>query len=177
MNTPDDRTIAHEVLTAIRQITRRIAEHSKYLSREAGLTVPQLMSLKAIAELNRDTDEVTVAAVAERIRLSAATTSRVIDRLTRAGLVARERRSTDRRRVCLSLTDAGEDRYATLPTPLQETFVARLGALPEDERTELLSALHRIVQMMDASELDAAPMLVPGADVKSGPVPSSGSGG
>ncbi len=162
------KDIAEEVLTAIRQIVRRISEHSKSLSRDVGLTVPQLMCLKAIAELEEATSEITVAMVGKQVQLSPATVSRIIDRLVRAGLVDRERRSKDRRRVCLSLTPAGLERFQTSPTPLQEQFLERLHALPDDERRAILNSLRRIVAMMDATDLDAAPILTPGTDVKSG---------
>ncbi len=158
--------IAEEVLTSIRQIVRRISEHSKYLTREVGLTVPQLMCLKAIGELEEHEPEITVNMVGRRVQLAPATASRIIDRLVRGGLVTRERRSKDRRRVCLSLTPAGLERYQTLPMPLQEKFLQRLGALPDEERRALLDALRRIVEMMDAGRLDAAPILTPGLDVK-----------
>ena len=107
MAAEEDAEIAHEVLRTIRQIVRKISEHSKSLYREVGLTVPQLMCLKAIGELDEEHDEVTVVMVAKRLQLSAATVSRIIDRLTRAQLVVRERRSKDRRKVCLSLTPRG----------------------------------------------------------------------
>jgi len=158
-----DREIAHEVLTSIRQIVRCISEHSKYLSREVGLTVPQLMCLKAIGEAP---DEITVATVGKRVQLSSATVSRIIDRLARAGLVVRERGSNDRRRAYLSLTPMGQQRFETLPTPLQERFIERLMALPEGERRAILNALRRTVQLMDATDIDAAPILTPDVDIK-----------
>ncbi len=164
MNSSTD--IADEVLTSIRQIVRRISEHSKYLTREVGLTVPQLMCLKAIGELEVREPEITVNMVGKRVQLAPATASRIIDRLVRSGLVTRERRSKDRRRVCLSLTPAGLERFQTLPMPLQEKFLQRLGSLPDDERQALLDALKRIVELMDAERLDAAPILTPGLDVK-----------
>ena len=159
-----DDAVAYEVLRAIRRIVRRVSDHSKYLAREAGLTLPQLMCLKAIAELEHD--EVTVAMVSQQVQLTAATASRIIDRLERAGLVLRERRSRDRRKVCLTLTPAGMERYQTLPTPLQEQFLERLAALPHKERVDLLRSLERVNEMMEASDIDAAPMLVPGSDVR-----------
>lgn len=121
------------------------------------------MCLKAIGELEEDHDEITVAMVGKRVQLSAATVSRIIDRLVRADLVARERTAKDRRKVCLSLTDAGAERFGTLPVPLQERFVERLMQLDESERIELLTALRRITTLMDATNLEAAPLLAPGA--------------
>ncbi|MDF1564667.1 MAG: MarR family transcriptional regulator [Deltaproteobacteria bacterium] len=163
---PSEADIAHEVLRAIRQIVRRISEHSKLLSRDVGLTVPQLMCLKAIGELEERGEEITVAQVGNQVHLSPATTSRILDRLVRSELITRTRQEKDRRKVCLALTAAGAERYQTLPIPLQESFVERLLALEPEERLELLDALRRISGLMDATELDAAPLLTPGSDVR-----------
>jgi DNA-binding MarR family transcriptional regulator len=154
-----DTALAHDVLRMIRRIVRRISEHSRHLSGEVGLTVPQLMCLKAIGELGGAGADLTVMAVAQRIQLSAATTSRVVDKLVRSGLVERTRADTDRRRVLLSLTPAGARKFAALPAPLQDAFIGRLLALPPDERAQILETLGRIAALMDASELDAAPIL------------------
>lgn len=161
-----DAQVAHEILTSIRQIIRRISEYSKHLSKEVGLTVPQVMCLKAIGDAGAGELELTVAMVARRVQLSAATVSRIIERLARAGLVARARPANDRRRVCLTLTEAGVERYRTLPTPLQEQFLERLHALPEAETRAILDALRCTAELMDATELDAAPILTVGTDLK-----------
>lgn len=165
-----DADIAHEMLRSIRQIVRRISEHSRALSRDFGLTVPQLMVLKCVGEMERIEPEITVAMVGLRVNLSPATVSRIVDRLVRSGLVLRERRSKDRRKVCLTLTPAGLERFQTLPTPLQERFVSELMRIDPAERTGLLDALRRISELMDASELDAAAMLAPGEHVATPPV-------
>lgn len=156
-----DDDIAHDVLRALRQIMRRVSEHSRALSQQAGLTVPQLLCVKAIGELADGETEVTVAAVAAQVHLSAPTVSRIIDRLVRTGLVERARGSRDRRRVNLSLTESGQARFKALPAPLQDRFVRRLSSLPLSERYGILSALYRISELMDATELDAAPILAP----------------
>ena len=156
-STPDE--LAHEVLMSIRQIVRKISEHSHELSKSCGLSVPQLLCLKAVGELREELDEVTVQRVSDRVQLSKATTSRMIDKLTKVGLFSCERGVTDRRRVCVSLTPAGEERFATLPRPLQEVFVQRLEALELAERQQLLSSLKLVATLMEAHELDAAPML------------------
>jgi DNA-binding MarR family transcriptional regulator len=160
--------LAHEVLRSIRRIVRRVSTYSRHLSAATGVTVPQLVCLKAVAELEEAEAEVTAAMVARKVQLSPATVSRVLDRLVASGLVERQRRSRDRRRVCLTLTDSGWERFENLPTPLQERFVERLLALGEDERQSLLLALRRITELMEAEDLDAAPMLTPGADFPAG---------
>ncbi len=152
--------VAEQVLRSIRQIVRRISAYSKHLSQHVGLTVPQLLCLKSIGQLEEAGDtEITVAKVGTAVSLSPATVSRIIDRLVQDQLVNRDRTAKDRRKVCLSLTTLGLERYSTLPTPLQERFVERFSEVSLDERVKILDSLKRLVELMDAAEIDAAPIL------------------
>ncbi|MEZ4470878.1 MAG: MarR family winged helix-turn-helix transcriptional regulator [bacterium] len=142
------------VLRAIRRVFQRVAEHSRHLARDAGLTVPQILVLRAVAS-----GDPTLGEVSGRVNLSPATVSRIVDRLERGGLVTRQRAATDRRQVRLALTPAGAERLSTSPAPLQERFLARLHALPVEEQRALLGALEQVVALMDAGDLDVPPVL------------------
>jgi DNA-binding MarR family transcriptional regulator len=155
--------IAFEILRSIRRILRQVSMHSRELSRSAGLTVPQLLCVRAIG---RGTGEVSAADVSREVHLSAATVSRILDRLERDGLVRRERTSSDRRKVCLTLTDTGRERLAKVPLPLQDRFLDRVRTLPPAERDMLLRSLEQIVNLMEADDLDASPVLTPGHEVE-----------
>lgn len=154
------------MLRAIRRIIRRTSEYSRTVGKHSGVSVPEMLCLKAVSEFPQGS-EVTVAMVAEAVHLSAPTVSRILDKLERGGYVARQRNSRDRRRVCVSLTDEGWQRIDNLPTPLQEQFLKRLDALDPVECLGLLKALERIVTLMDAGGLDAAPLLTPELEVGS----------
>jgi len=158
--------LGHRALQSIRRIIRRVSSHSRHMSKETGLTVPQLLCMRAIRD--EEVEEVTVAAVAEAVHLSRSTVSGVVDRLVRAGLVNRDRSQRDRRRVHLTLTEVGSARLAEMPTPLQDRFLGRLADMEEADQERLLSALEQVVELMDAEDIDAAPMLVPGVDVPTG---------
>lgn len=158
-----ENNVADDVLRAIRRILRKTSEHSRQLSRQAGLSVPQVLCLRCIANADAG-DEVTVVMVSQSVQLAPATVSRILDRLEDAGLVVRERRSRDRRKVCLSLTELGRRQIDNLPTPLQEQFVSRLLSLDAQEQRQLLRSLEKVVEMMEASDMDAAPVLEPGAE-------------
>lgn len=164
MAAPDD--IARELLRTIRQLVRQISIHSKQMLRDVGLTVPQMACLAAISELEVEGNEITVLDVSERVHLSPATVSRIVDRLVQAQLVTRERSATDRRRVSIALTPAGLERTQAMPMPLQATFVERLSALPKARQQALLKALRQVAALMSADALDAAPLLAPGDDIK-----------
>ncbi len=151
---------AEEILRAIRRILQSITIHSKQLYRKAGLTVPQLLCLRAIGRANRA--EVTAAEVSRQVQLSPATVTGILDRLERSGLVVRERRSQDRRKISLSLTDKGIQRMESLDPSLQDRFLTRLMGLQESERQHILGTLQGLVEMIEGSDLEASPILISG---------------
>ena len=167
-------SLGFQILRAIRRIIRRTSEHSRTVGKHGGVSVPQMLCLKAISEFPADA-EVTVAMAAEAVQLSAPTVSRILDKLEKGGYVVRERNSKDRRRVCVSLTEEGWQRIDNLPTPLHEQFLKCLGTLDPIECLGLLKALERIVELMDAEDIDAAPLLTPELEVGPNGVPQEDS--
>mgnify|MGYP000681080352 CR=1 FL=1 len=147
-----------QLLISLRQVIRAIDIHSKQLSRESGLTGPQLIVIKKISEL----DGPMAKQVAQEINLSPATVTSIIDRLEARNLVKRQRSQIDKRKVELYLSDAGKALLQDAPKPLQDHFIKRYHSLEPWEQTQLLSSVERIASMMDAEELDAAPVLMVG---------------
>lgn len=147
-----------EVLINLRRVVRAIDLHSRQLVRHHGLTVPQLMVLR---EITRHT-EPSVAEIAQGISLSKPTVTSILDRLERHGWIQRARSPRDRRRVILTLTSTGRDLLRAAPPLLHDRFVASFTTLKDWEQTLILSSLQRVVDMMNASEFDAAPILSPG---------------
>lgn len=144
-----------ELLVSLRRVIRAIDLYSKKLSKDTGLTSPQLIVMQQIAA----EDGITVKKIADNINLSSATVTSILDRLESRGYVIRERSTIDKRKVGLHLTDIGSGIIEDAPTPLQEHFINRFETLAEWEQTQLIATMQRIATMMDAEELDAAPML------------------
>jgi len=144
-----------DVLISLRQIIRSTDLHSKKQMKANGLTIPQVLVMRAISELG----SVTVRRLAEQISLSQATVTTVIDRLESRGLVARERNAKDRRVVNARLTESGKEALANAPPLLQEHFTEQFERLAEWEQTQILSSLQRVARMMGGEQLDAAPLL------------------
>jgi DNA-binding MarR family transcriptional regulator len=159
-NDPDnDMNRYDEVLVALRRIIRATDLHSRQLSKIAGLTAPQLL----ILQLLRQHTELTVGEVAQRVSLSQATVTTIIDRLEKRGFVKRERGSADKRKVYVYLTPEADAVLLNAPKPLQESFVQQYQDLHDWEQTMILSSLERIAYMMDAQHIDASPVLDVGA--------------
>ena len=143
---------------ALRRITRAIDLHSRRLVQSHGLTGPQALLLKSLL----DGGETPVGALAQRVSLSQATVTDILNRLEKRGLVHRVRSEVDRRRVYVRATEASERLLENSPPLLQEQFAERFDAMEEWEQTLMLSMLQRVAVMMDARDLSVSPMLTPG---------------
>ncbi|MBA5764409.1 MarR family transcriptional regulator [Vibrio sp. 404] len=151
-----------EVLVSLRQIIRAIDLHSKKLSKESGLTAPQLILMRSIRELG----EVTIKQLSNHTNMSQATATIILDRLQRNGLIERKRSETDKRKVHAVLTEQGRERLAQAPLPLQQSFINKFQQLDDWEQTLLLSSVQRLSAMMNAEDIDVAPVLELGSITK-----------
>jgi len=150
---------SEEALIALRQIQRRTEQASKKLAAQAGLTPSQLLVMQILAERG----EISAGEVSNLTQLKHATITSLVDKLVARGLAARRRCKEDRRRVWLQLLPEGEASITSAPDLLQETFQTRFKTLPDWHQSMLVSSLERIAALLDAEDLDAAPILDIGA--------------
>lgn len=144
-----------KVLTSIRQVIRATDLHSRRVTRLAGLTSSQLILLKVV----RDHKLSTISELASTISLSQATLTSILDRLETTGFVLRERSMQDKRKIQVRITEAGREVLKMAPEPLQDTFIRQFSALKDWERSMIQASLQRVAEMMNASEIDASPLL------------------
>lgn len=150
--------LSDQVLVSLRRIIRATDLHSRKLGKQTGLTTPQLVIIGAIGKHK----EPTVSDIAKEVSLSLATVTTILNRLESNGYVNRQRSEIDRRRVIVTLTERGLDVLANAPKPLQDSFQHRFSKLESWEQHHIVAALERVATMMDAEELDAAPILLSG---------------
>ena len=153
---------ADQILRAVRGIVRSVAIHSKRLLRETGMTLPQILCLRAIGAASQVTPDVTAAQVARNVQLSPATVTGIIDRLEQRELIERERDTADRRKVYLRLTAKGQEWLISLPSSLQDRAAERLNSLSSERRKRILDTLNEVLQIMEAGDIETSPILVPG---------------
>jgi DNA-binding MarR family transcriptional regulator len=132
--------------------------HSRTLVGSHGLTGPQALILKALHG-----GGLTAGELAAEVSLSQGTVTDILNRLEQRGLITRIRDTVDRRRVRVEATEAGLALLDQSPPLLQERFAERFNSLHEWEQTQLLASLQRIATMMDAEDIDAAPVLSSGS--------------
>lgn len=151
---PDDRYDLR-VLSAIRQIIRRIDIDSRKLAASHQITGPQLITLITVVERG----PIAAAAIARHIHVSASTMVGILDRLESKSLVQRQRDTSDRRKVYVSATDAGRSLVAQAPYPLQYSLQSALRRLSERQQKQTAESLERLVRLLGAEDIEAAPVL------------------
>lgn len=160
MDTPSNHhfQMSDRVLVALRRIIQAIDLHSRYLTKHFGLTGPQLMILREVASGNGRS----VGDVARAVSLSQATVTGICERLESRGLITRLRAESDRRRVKVGITETGQAFLEKAPPPMQESFIEQFNRLESWEQMMILSSLQRLVDLIDAKTIDAAPILSTG---------------
>lgn len=153
--------ISGQILIALRRIIRAVDQHSRKLVQDYGLTGPQALLLTEVVRAG----DLSAGDLAARVSLSQATVTDIVKRLESRGLVERRRDERDRRKVIIAATAQGRSIHDRSVPLLQESFLTQLAGLQEWERRQLLASLQRVAAMMNAENLDAAPLLASG-DIK-----------
>lgn len=131
------------LLRYIRRLSRALDVQSRRIDRLVGLTVPQLLVLRALGDMG----EVTGRALSVEADLSPPVIVGVLDKLETKGLIERYRSQRDRRIVHARLTDRGRAALGSAPDPLGEDLGGAFRAMPAAERTALLNGLARLASL------------------------------
>jgi DNA-binding MarR family transcriptional regulator len=150
-----EKQITNETLRAIRRILRAADQGGRKLAVATGLTPSQVLVLQQITQ----SGETTPSSIATKLQFGQATVTNIVDRLEAAGLVTRQRSNRDKRQILLHATAKGRAMLDTAPDLLQERFRDRFEALQAWEQAMILSALERLGQLLDATDIDAAPLI------------------
>ena len=157
---------SEDALIALRRIFRATEISSRNLAKASGLTTSQNILMQLLVRSRR----LTPSEIAKEASFSQATVTALIDKLAARGLVTRERDADDKRRVWVELTAEGEGVVDAAPSILQDRFVSRFARLDDWEQALTIAVLERTARMLDAEDIDAAPIL----DV--GPITETGTG-
>lgn len=140
-----------EIVIGLRRIVRAIEQYSQEVSKEYGLTGPQLWAMKTLLR----SGPLLLGELAEALAVQPSTLSILIDRLEARGLVERIRGRPDRRLVEVALTRAGVRLATNAPEAAQGRLLHGLRVLRPAERRNIGTAIARLVSMMEAADLEA----------------------
>lgn len=136
------------VLKAIRRIIHSVDSRSKKVARATGLTIPQIVVLKAV----RDLGEVPTNRISAHADLTAATVVTILDKLEERGLVLRRRGTEDRRIVFTRLTSRGRETVDAAPPLFNDTVIEGFARMPDTRRRRLIAALSEVAGLFDSAD-------------------------
>ena len=148
-----DRT--DQSLIAIRRILRSTELYGRELAKAAGLTAAQIRVLQIVAEKGHATPK----EVAKRMGVSQPTMTSLLDRLEKKRLVERHASRVDRRQTDVVITRDGTSAVERAPDALQQRYVKQFEAMEGWEQAMFVSVLERVAAMLDATHIDASPVL------------------
>ncbi|MCL6444961.1 MAG: MarR family transcriptional regulator [Alicyclobacillus sp.] len=131
-----------EIEQRLRQIAGAVRRKGRVLLEQYGITPPQF---DALVILNRCGD-LTIGDLSNRLFLAYSTTTDLVDRLERAGFVARQRDSEDRRVVRVKLQSSGVNLYQQVINARRAYLASILESIPPSKNEEILSVL----ELLDA---------------------------
>jgi DNA-binding MarR family transcriptional regulator len=113
-----------------------------------GITGPQYTILISIAHLNQSGD-VSVSSVAEHLHLSGSFVTNEVGKLIQLGLVEKVQDTADRRRVLLTVSDAGWEKFKELATIQSRVNDVHFGCLSREDFVTLRRIMSELVDCTD----------------------------
>ncbi|MCW2948912.1 MAG: transcriptional regulator [Actinoallomurus sp.] len=131
----DVDAVTSAVLTASRLL---VAISARSLAAvEERVTLPQFRMLVMLATHG----EMKLVTLAERLAVNPSTATRMVDRLTGAGLIDRDVNPENRREVALRLTEPGRQIVDEVTAHRRTEIAAVVARMPADQRSGLVTAL------------------------------------
>jgi MarR family transcriptional regulator, organic hydroperoxide resistance regulator len=134
--------LEHQLCFALYAASRAITKTYRDKLNGLGLTYPQYLVLTVLWE----EDNLTLTAIGNRLRLDSGTLTPLVKRLETAGMVTRNRRSSDEREIEIALTPAGRS-LQEKAVGVRQHVVRRL-AMTESEIKRLRSELVTLVETL-----------------------------
>ena len=127
---------------------RQTAGASTMFMYESGLTFPQIIVMYALTWLG----PLPISTLAQRLRLSLAATSQLVDRLVESAYVSREEDPADRRVRLVKMRRQGKEFMERLNEMRRRELTEAFDQLPPKVRARLTEVLRDAVDSFDARE-------------------------
>lgn len=131
---------SHDILMCYLRVTQHVSQQFREHFSKMNLTFPQALVLTVLGEEG----PMPISTLAERTGSANSTISGVVDRLEKLGLARRERSLSDRRVIYVEATEGYKSLREEAETDVTGYFAAILGQMPEEDRAEISSALHKL---------------------------------
>jgi DNA-binding MarR family transcriptional regulator len=145
---PSSDTMALTVLKQFRLIYGSVRQHFREVEHNCGVSGSQLWLLHEIAR----TPGVGVSELANRLSIHQSTCSQLVDKLETRGLVTKQRKAEDQRRVGLQLTDKATVVLGAAPGPVEGVLPQALQGLTDETLEQLQASLAQVIAQLSTRD-------------------------
>ena len=146
----------HDLLVALLTLQNAVQRRGDAFFQAFGLTDAQFNILNLIGLANGPLDQL---ALTDRLLVGKSSVSIVLNRMVKAGLIARGEHASDRRRVVLSLTRKGRDLWRKIVPRYERAVSETFSALPRKRREPLLEDLEILYAALQPGTGEQSPTL------------------
>lgn len=136
----------------MKHVNRRSAGETLAILNDAGLTLPQLVTLHILDQCGVRT----VSAIASALRLSPAATSHLVDRLVVAGFVGRIEDPDDRRQKRVTITATGRRLVERLERERSREMTDAVAGLSPEVCRQFSKVLVRVIEELSSLPKDVS---------------------
>ncbi|OYO13791.1 hypothetical protein CGZ94_05670 [Enemella evansiae] len=147
----------------VRQLSIATNRYVERVRRDLEMTRSDLTAMEMIATRSRAGDPISPSELATQLQLSASAVTSLVDRLEQMGHVRRGRRSDDRRRQTLTITDNAAAVSGAAFSPLSRAVRSAMERLSDEELVVVGRALQEVV-----AEIERLPCAVVPAENRTG---------
>ncbi len=151
MGDPEFHHGVKNIVWGLRRIVSLIYQDSKKMKKKYGVTGPQGLVIKT---LHASEEELSSAMLSRLLGVTPSNITGIIDRLEEKGLLKRVRRSDDRRKHHLELTEKGREYGGFLPDLIEEKLLVGLATLKPTEMYGIYSALDKIINIVGGADVE-----------------------
>jgi DNA-binding MarR family transcriptional regulator len=142
----DDSDVSRS-MNAVRAIVRALRINTRAIELEIGISLAQLFVLQQVAERPADS----LNDLADRTATHQSSVSVVVRRLVERGFVTRNASATDKRRVQIAVTPAGQKLLVGAPLTIQTRLMTALDKMPAADQRALATLLTRWLDIAEIS--------------------------
>jgi DNA-binding MarR family transcriptional regulator len=124
-------------MNAIRAVVRALRINTREIELKIGISLAQLFVLQQVAERPAES----LNDLAERTATHQSSVSVVVRRLVDRGLVTRQAATSDKRRIQIAVTPAGQALLVGAPPTIQVRLMTAMSTLPLEDRAQLTNLL------------------------------------
>lgn len=141
----EDNCCVEEVGQMVQKLVRVFQLFERDQIKVHGFTSSQCYAMLEILK----NGSLTMNELSDKMNLDSSTMTRVIDKLVRDELVYRDRDSSDRRIVVVSLTDKGSEAAKKLSSSVNEYYKKIVENIPEGEVLDILGCVSKLLKAFE----------------------------